>query len=224
MYSQSCLLICQKDPPIIEQHQARLLAFENHLSVVAKLCDFGFSGSQLSNDATRGGSIDWGAPECWSKDSDVRRQAASSNVQDFYSFALVCVAILTGGGTDRAGEAIPALAERASKDEEWKWLGGFLGVLKGALVVEPSERKLNLTQVRSTIFEDDKESIATRVLPPPPFVPFRRDLSQPISILSLLHTYKPNLKLTQSPQNSTGPRIKCHRLRSSKRRLYPPNL
>lgn len=159
--------------------------------ICAKLCDFGFSGSKLSDDATRGGSIDWCAPECLHDDVDVRRRAANSNLQDIYSFGLLSMAILMGGDWRRRDHAEMSLdiTERlatrslqAGENSEWNWLPKFLPVLENSLAPEPSQRQLNLSHVRNILFNDDLEATATMMPAPVAFQPFRRDLSRPVDL------------------------------------------
>jgi serine/threonine protein kinase len=129
-------------------------------SVIAKICDFGFSGSYSSNDSPRGMSREWCAPECTIDAPDSKRRFARENLQDIYSFALVCIYILLEDKDSSSKElACPKIfpknlnSLRASKREDfsWNWLPKLIPLLDSALEVEPTHRNVNLSKVRNLI-------------------------------------------------------------------------
>ena len=63
-------------------------------SIVAELCDFGFSGSQDSKDWPRGTSQQWCAPESASDAPETILGFRTELLQDTFSFGLVCIYIL----------------------------------------------------------------------------------------------------------------------------------
>ncbi|KAL8997290.1 MAG: hypothetical protein Q9169_003382 [Polycauliona sp. 2 TL-2023] len=87
--------------------------------LVAKIGDFGYSGTVSSEDDVRGGTRFWNAPECLdSCDDKEMKESATHQSRDIYSFGLLLVYLWTDGGSpfDRIATDLAAV-DRAKLDD-----------------------------------------------------------------------------------------------------------
>ena len=88
--------------------------------LVAKIADFGYSGTVSSEDDVRGGTQFWNAPECLGSCDDEELKAfALHQSRDIYSFGLLLVYLWTNGGSpfDGIGPTLAAV-DRAKLDDQ----------------------------------------------------------------------------------------------------------
>ncbi|KAL8646234.1 MAG: hypothetical protein Q9226_006952 [Calogaya cf. arnoldii] len=87
--------------------------------LVAKVGDFGYSGTVSSEDDVRGGTHFWNAPECLDCCDDEELKAfATHQSRDIYSFGLLLVYLWTNGGSPFDGLALGlAINDRAKLDD-----------------------------------------------------------------------------------------------------------
>ncbi len=87
--------------------------------LVAKIGDFGYSGTVSSEDDVRGGTQFWNAPECLDSCDDKELKGfATHQTRDIYSFGLLLVYLWTGGGSPFLGIASSlAAVDRAKLDD-----------------------------------------------------------------------------------------------------------
>ncbi|GIZ41425.1 hypothetical protein CKM354_000472900 [Cercospora kikuchii] len=86
-------------------HPKNVLMFRTDQSWTPKLCDFGLSGINSSQDAPRGGSIFWKAPECLRIAPDELKVHKTHPCTDVYALGLIIARILAGDET-----ALPSIA------------------------------------------------------------------------------------------------------------------
>lgn len=120
----------------------------------AKICDFGFSGSLLSEDSPRGTTPAWAAPE-FQYDAPVSfKDYREKQAQDVYSFALVGVFILLGRlpSMRRDWEMSKGLvSELESLFPEYPWLENFVPIIQSCLERDPAKRRQSLAGIRELI-------------------------------------------------------------------------
>ncbi len=105
----------------MDTESATVVDRENHSPrLVAKIGDFGYSGTVSSDDDVRGGTQFWNAPECLDSCNDEELKAfATHQSRDIYSFGLLLVYLWTNGGSPFHGIG-PDLAtvDRAKLDDQ----------------------------------------------------------------------------------------------------------
>lgn len=87
--------------------------------LVAKIGDFGYSGTVSSEDDVRGGTQFWNAPECLDSCIDEELKAFSMHQsRDIYSFGLLLVFLWTNGGSpfDGIGPSLAAIDQAKLED------------------------------------------------------------------------------------------------------------
>ncbi|PVH79907.1 kinase-like protein [Cadophora sp. DSE1049] len=120
----------------------------------AKICDFGFSGSLLSEDSPRGNTSAWAAPEFQSNAPDLFKEYRWKSPQDVYSFALVAMFVLLGRPpiVDRDSEASQRMVSGLQPlTPEYPWLETFIPVIENCLEYDPSKRNTSIAGIRRLI-------------------------------------------------------------------------
>jgi serine/threonine protein kinase len=122
--------------------------------LTAKICDFGFCGSQFSEDSPRGGTPAWSAPECSPTAPKSFHEYRNKHMQDIYSFGLVVAFVLlrrrpTVSMILIAAESIVGDLERLNP--EYPRIRQFKALLRQCLFYVPSARLSSLSEVRNSI-------------------------------------------------------------------------
>lgn len=122
--------------------------------LAAKICDFGFSGSRFSEDAPRGNTPAWTAPECFPTAPIAFHRHRNEPKQDIYSFGLVAAFILLG----RAPVPIEATSASATLVGDVQkhylnhpWIENFLPLMSQCLAYDALQRLSSLSRVRRPI-------------------------------------------------------------------------
>ena len=123
-------------------------------NLTAKVCDFGFSGSQFSEDSPRGGTPAWSAPECSPTAPESLHKYRNKHTQDIYSFGLVAAFVLlrrppTFPMILIAAEAVVSDVEQLNP--EYPRIRQLLALFRQCLCYVPSKRLSSLSEVRYSI-------------------------------------------------------------------------
>lgn len=133
---------------LIFQHPDGLDGFK------AKICDFGFSGSRLSEDSPRGYTPAWAAPECFLNAPHALHEYRNQPSQDIFSFALVLAFVLLRQ-CPRASEHqhTKDIIEIGLKGlaSEYAWIPKIIPITLQCLGYQPSDRPKSLSGVRKLI-------------------------------------------------------------------------
>jgi serine/threonine protein kinase len=140
-------------------------------ALVAKIGDFGFSGTISTEEDVHGGTQFWNAPECLPSCPDAEmRSYATKQTRDIYSYALILVHLVTNGGSPFEGFATDLNAIDAAKlegrvadhccdlirrarsfDLSDKLIDTIVDFLAGALLHNPCDRLCNIGGVRELL-------------------------------------------------------------------------